>query len=273
MKKPIEIINAKKEHISNIKNKIDNLKMIIPYINKIEAITNWELEAFSNLPKESDEIPTNDLVENLEIEYDHLLLSLPLQPDYDPTLLGGTISSTTSSSSVAFEYVARVGDLGTPDAVNYSSAYKISYGELQTSQNRVEEVRSFISKFNTPSLSTRFENCLESILQFHITTMEKRETPANFIRNLINGVKGQLFEIARKVLRENMTWVEMSKRLANSPISESVLVHQEIRFTKLLCHTTDVLKDRDLGSQTNIDDIWTQTLDLLYILSISIDLN
>jgi hypothetical protein len=273
MKKPIEIINIKKAYINEIKERANSILEALPIIDEIEAVTNWEEQAFSNIPSEAEEVPTNNLVENLQNELIYLVTAFPLPPKYDPSLIGGTISMTSSGSTSAFEFIGLVGDIGTPYAIDYSNTYKLSFMALQSSQNRVDAVRSFINRFNNPDLSSRFENCVDSISQYHVTVLGKRESTANFIRNLLYGVSGQLFELARKHPKENMSWREMAKRLANSSSAEAVIFRQEKEQSNLISRTSDVLKDHGAGSLTNIDNIWVQTLEHLYILSNSLHVN
>jgi len=270
MKEPIEIINAKKEYLDELKGRVNRFMEEITVIEKIEGITNWEQQAYSNLPEEAEEIPMNELVENLQKELDYLVSVYPLPPKYDQSYRGGTIAVAASGSSIAYEIVGRIGDIGTPEAIKYANNFIASFEALQVGQKREEEVRSFIQKFKNDDLSSRYENCLESISQYHIINKGKKETVANFIRNLLNGVYGQLFEIARKNPNENMPWVLMANRLANSTIAENVIICQETEKSSLLSRTSDVLKDRDAGSLTNIDNIWVQTLEHLYILSNSL---
>lgn len=273
MKKPIEIIKAKKAYVNELEERANSILEAIPIIDEIEAVTNWEEQAFSNIPSEAEEVPTNILVENLQNEFNNLVTVFPLPPKYDPSLLGGTISMTSSGSTSAFEFIGMVGDIGTPDAIDYSEKHTLSFMALQASQNRVDAVRSFINKFNNPDLSSRFENCVVSISQYHVTVLEKRESTANFIRNLLYGVSGQLFKLAQKHPKENMSWREMAKRLANSSSAEAVILRLEKEQSNLISRTSDVLKDREAGSLTNIDNIWVQTLEHLYILSNSLHLN
>lgn len=273
MKKPIEIINTKKAYINEFKERANSILEAFPIIDEIEAVTNWEEQAFSNIPSEAEEVPTNNLVENLQNEFKYLVTTFPLPPKYDPSLIGGTISMTSSGSTSAFEFIGLVGDIGTPDAIDYSNIYKLSFMALQASQNRVDAVRSFINRFNNADLSSRFENCVDSISQYHVTVLGKRESTANFIRNLLYGVSGQLIELARKHPKENMSWREMAKRLANSSSAEDVTLRQKKEQSNLISRTSDVLKDFEAGSLTNIDNIWVQTLEHLYILSNSLHVN
>ena len=273
MKKPIEIINAIKEYLNEFKDRANSILEAVPIINQIEEVTNWEEQAFSNIPDEAEEVPTNKLVENLQMVYDSLVTTFPLPAKYDSSLLGGTVSMTSSGSSSAFEYIGMVGDIGTPEAIDYSNKFALSFVALQASQNRVDAIRSFINRFNNSNLSSRFENCVNSISQYHVTVLGKRESAANFIRNLLYGVYGKLFELARKHPKEDMSWEVMAKRLANSDSAEDVILRQEKEKSNLISRTSDVLKDRDFGSSTNIDNIWVQTLEHLYILSNSLNVN
>ena len=78
MKRPIEIINAKKEYVNELKDRVNSILEAVPIIDQIEAVTNWEERAFSNIPDEAEEVPTNILVENLQIEFNNLVTTFPL---------------------------------------------------------------------------------------------------------------------------------------------------------------------------------------------------
>ena len=107
---------------------------------------------------------------------------------------------------------------------------------------------------------------------FKAGTTPKTSTAVE-IRTLIDGVKGDLFNLARKWQKENMSWEEMVERLARGEIEKQELLDQKKVHSSLISRLSDVLKDREGGSITNIENIWIQVLDHLYVLLNLIVLN
>lgn len=84
------------------------------------------------------------------------------------------------------------------------------------------------------------------------------------MRNVFNGVKGDLFEKARKTPNENMTWITMYQRLAKGENERQALLRNDTVRTSLNKDLSETLKDRANSSTNNIDNLWTQTLDFIY---------
>ena len=64
-----------------------------------------------------------------------------------------------------------------------------------------------------------------------------------------------------------MNWSNMSARLAingGNGHEHMLLFNQERVHSSLLSRLAEVLKDREGGSVTNLDSIWTEILDHLY---------
>lgn len=265
MKKPIDIIHAKQEYIKDWKERIQEAQKIAPIIDKIEEVTNWEEQALTNLPDEADEIPMVTLNNDLEMDYQQFTKSLPMPPRISTQFVSqNTTAGTITSASSTFEFVSRVGDLRTPMCRAYSSSFINAYYGIQKSQNRGNEVRQFILRLNNSNLLQRFDECIDSISRLHLS-LEKKESTANFIRNLINGIKGELFERARNKPGENMTWEKMATRLSINDNGKKLIIRQELVKSNLLSRTADALKNILTESETNIDFIWTQTIDHLFI--------
>jgi hypothetical protein len=73
-----------------------------------------------------------------------------MMPEYDSNSLMNATAVSASGTQSVYEYVARVGDLGTPEAVKYSEKYTGLYHELQASQDRTRVVRDLVGKLNNP---------------------------------------------------------------------------------------------------------------------------
>jgi hypothetical protein len=87
------------------------------------------------------------------------------------------------------------------------------------------------------------------------------------MRNLLGGVEGDLFQLARSKDKENMTWELMIERLAKGvPKGHEYreLISQIAFRSTLVSRLSDVLKDREAGSENDIGHLWTQVLDHIH---------
>jgi hypothetical protein len=177
-----------------------------------------------------------------------------------------TASTTVTSGSVTFNYVNRIGDIGTPDALDYSNTFTQEYKKLQETQERPLSVRKLLEKLNSPNTLERFENAL---IAYHKYKSDPREKipAANHMRNLLDGIKGDLWKRARHWPDENMTWSLMASRLAiNGDRGQEHITLDNLKRKKsaLNSRLSDVLKDREGASITNLDSIWTEIIDFLF---------
>jgi hypothetical protein len=88
------------------------------------------------------------------------------------------------------------------------------------------------------------------------------------MRNLLEGLKGELWDHARQQKKENMTWSTMAERLAKG--KPSGFQHQELlERKKIQSSLTDrlskILKHREGGTYTNLDTVWTQLVDHIQV--------
>jgi hypothetical protein len=266
---PLYFIQAIQKYLNEWKNRNKKAIEIAPFVDNILEVTNWEEQMLSNRPSEAEDVPTDNLSYYFQKEFDQIKTDLPLPPEYIPTQLGGTVSFTTSGSNSAFEYISRVGELGTDAASQFSYKYVNSYIEIQENQNRISEVRGIIETLGHKNLLQRYDDCLKSIASLHVFVAD-RKSVANDIRNLLNGFKGVLLEKARIKPKENITWEIMASRLSTSENGKELIIKQQVELSKLLSRTAEILKDRESGIVTNIDYIWRQTIDFLFIILNSI---
>ena len=88
------------------------------------------------------------------------------------------------------------------------------------------------------------------------------------MRTFLDGVKGDLFVLARQSPEENMTWETMTARVAQ-PKGETeyreVLRQESIR-SNLVSRLSEIGKDRRVASGDDLLNLWTQTLDHVYVL-------
>jgi hypothetical protein len=174
-----------------------------------------------------------------------------------------------------FEYVSRVRDLGTPNAIVYGNTYIDEYDQIQEAQGREKEVRSLLKRFGSSNLLERYDRAFNAYMAYKGNTGEKTAT-GNEMRNLLLGLGGELYERARKWPKEDMTWKKMSPRLAiggGSSHQHITLENQGKTRSALLERLAEVLKDREGGSVTDLNAIWTEILDHIYTVIRLVDLD
>jgi len=83
------------------------------------------------------------------------------------------------------------------------------------------------------------------------------------MRNLLNGLKGDLWNMAKRYPKENINWSIMAVGLAingGSSTEHIKLTQQESRYSKLLSNLASILKDYEGTTPFDLDDIWIQSL-------------
>jgi hypothetical protein len=262
----IKALEAKHEYLKEWLDRYRKAQYILPHVQMQLDITEWELNALSNRPEEASEIPSGGLTSRWNRDNDYLTDALPLMPDYDVRVLINSTAFTTEGSASVYEYVARVGDLGTPNAITYSNEYTTSYRVLQASQERPKAIRQLLEQFRNEQTLERFDRASKAYLATK-SGVGERTAAALEMRTFLDGVKGDLFAKARQQPNENMHWARMAERLAiNGPsgIECQVLLSQASIHSSLINRLSQVAKDREGQSVTNLDNIWTQMVDFAY---------
>lgn len=267
--------NSRKEEIKNLEAKLTHLlqwmeglkeanKAATEAQQQIELVQ-WQIEVLKNAPDEAEEIAFNP--PSAEQNYLYTKSVFPLFPKYDLGNMVNSTSGTVSSSSDYYNYVVRIGDLQTPSAFVYSQKYAEVYENIQQTQDRQIHVKQMIEKLKNPNTLERYDRA-ENLFSMYKSGIGERTAAAIEIRTLLDGIQGTLFEKARNQPKENMTWEKMGSRLANIvPDSESYKEfnkQNEVR-SKLFSSLSDIGKDRESGAATNLEFVWAQVLDHLYV--------
>jgi hypothetical protein len=256
-------LRSQKEHLTEWLRRTKKTQDAVPIVQTILEVTDWEIEALDNSPEEADEIPLAGLTAKLERDHIYLTSALPLPPDYSKVVLLNVAAVTTSGSANVYDYVARVGDLGTPQATSYSQKFSGLYRDLLEAHSRPQTVRDLLTKLNNPQTLERFDRAYNAYMAAK-SEVGERPAAATEMRTLLDGVKGDLFQLARRSPDENMTWDKMVERLSkgiSGGPEHQELVRQGSERSRLISRLSDVLKDREGGSVTNLDNVWTLLLD------------
>ncbi len=260
---PINQLKAQKDYLLAWLQRNKDAQGIVPTVQKMIDDLNWQIDALSSRPEESGEI----YLEFKPQSIDKLMGVVPPMPAYDANQVSGLYAMTTSGSTGVFGFVSRVGDIATPTAQDYSTKYVRSYQEMRSSQDRPAEVRELLVRLNNPNLLARFDRAVNAYSNFR-SGLAERTAAAGEMRTLIDGLQGILLEKARQHQGENMNWEIMSRRLSKGTpggSEEQELLRQKILRGSLISRLSDVLKDHWAGSVTNLNNIWSEVLDHIYI--------
>jgi hypothetical protein len=203
-------------------------------------------------------------LEDWKVKFKGAKDALPPIPSYDLTRLSTASSMATSGTASVYNYILGFSKYDTPEVHGYTQTYVAKYDALHEAQQRPQQTRILVEKLKSPSTLDRFDRALTSYLDVKSGTAAPTQA-ASEIRNLLYGIYGDLLELARKTPKEQITWLEMAKRLAKpgpngSPRQE--LAAQEAIYKQLTGYLSEIAKDRGDVSLGELNQTWTQVLDL-----------
>jgi hypothetical protein len=248
---------------------VGNLKQAqeaLPFVKKILEKTEWEIAALSNRPPGAIRIPTGDLSASINRTNRYMAAALPMVPVYDTDRFGTLVTLASSETSRTYSYVAQVGDGSVAGGQEYSVTFIRQYQDLQEKHEQPAAVCSLLEKFKNPSLLGRFARATMAYNQA-VSGVGEPTAAANEMRNLLDGVKGELFDKARRKEKKKMTWNIMAERLAKrgpGGIEHQELLEQGEIFSSLFDRLSKILKAREAGTRTDVDIVWIEVLDHIY---------
>ena len=262
----IKKLEERSEHLENWLESLRKNQEVVPFVQEIKEQTEWQIRVLQNRPSEASEIPYKGRHDELERENNFFYEVFPVLKTSEYISASSATAITSSGTIDVYDYANRIRDLGTQDAIDYGDTIIGEYHKIQESQGRLIEVRSLLDKFGSPNLLERYDRAYNAYMAYESNTGEKTAA-ANDMRNLLYGLRGELMERARNKPRENMTWEIMSQRLAIGGDGSQQcinLINQKETISSLNQRLSDVLKDRERGSITDLNTIWTELLDHIY---------
>ena len=260
---PEKLLRSQLDYCDEWLSRYREAQDVAVWVLKIRDATEWGIEALSNRPAEADAIIKPELASIIQDGNRYLMDALPMIPRYDVNLIASGSTVTMSGTAYLYSFVAEVGELGTPEAQEYSEKYGGLYRVLQGKQHRADEARDLVSKLGNPQTLRRFDDASRAYLLYKGGTKERTEA-ASDMRNLLYGIEGDLWRMAPKTSGEKMTWGKIAERLAkNGPhgTEYEVVKRQEPIFSSLIDSLSTIAKDREGKSLANLDNIWGQVLD------------
>lgn len=201
-----ECPNKKKDSISKLKRKHEYLSEwlnrhrkadeVVGNVQRELEITEWQIDALENRPGEAYEVIFPDLNQTFDSDIGAWESALPLMPEYDRRRIIQASGFSTSGTVSIYEYASRVGEIGTEDALEYSNRVTVTLQGLYTGQDRLSQLRDAINEVDSRGLETRLDEAIKACQRYSAGT-GSRVAAGIHMRNLIDGLKGELFERAR----------------------------------------------------------------------------
>ncbi|MCL4552067.1 MAG: hypothetical protein M1305_00710 [Candidatus Marsarchaeota archaeon] len=252
------------EHKQEWLDKLRANQEAVPLVQKSLDADMLQYDLLKSAPPEVPETEFGPIASAVDLTWRATKKALPLPPKLNPDYLGSMVTISTSGTAPAIGLVQSVARLATDPAVTYVNEYTMRLESLQQSQERTGEVRKALVKLKNRSIIDRFEEAEKAYFAAKSQT-GKTEAAGNAIRILVDGVKGELFELARNNPKENMTWQIMTDRLskgkAKSPEHEALLTQGYVR-SQIYSELSTVSKNREGGlGNRSLELIWAAVLE------------
>ena len=235
-----------------------------PTVQQLHDLLDWEVRTYERRPVEANSISTANLDRYAESIYGRITSALPMISAMPVGGLTQVGSATASTSSALLTYVIDVSHLQTPDAVNYASNALAEYRKLQESQQRPAQVRTLLLATRLPSVMAKFDSARDAY-QHCQSGLADKTTAALEMRTFLDGVKGELFERARRQSGENMTIDLAFERLFSSAPTRTEIEEQFTQRPSLMEALSAVAKRRDLSKGYELEALWARVLDHAFV--------
>lgn len=234
-----------------------------PTVQQLSEVVDWEVRTFDRRPIVAKKISMTDLDKHAESVYGRITSFLPMIPAIPPSGLAQITSLSASTSYAMLTYVLDVSHLQTPDAVTYASNTLTEYRQLQESQERPAHVRALLA-VRLPSTVARFDSARDTY-QHCQSGLADKTAPALEMRTFLDGVKGELFERARRQPGENMTLELALERLFSSAPARTDIEEQFVQRPSLMEALSAVAKRRDLSKAYELEALWARVLNHAFV--------
>jgi len=264
----LEKLYIRRDYLSEWLRNFKSLHDAVPFVQTQLDYTNWMIGALSERPEDATKIQAPKICDQIEIRNQYIQSAFPMIPKIDISLVGSSSGFTASESAAIYYFVEEIGSIDTPTAKKYSKEQIEKYQDLENLYNRQNDVFGLIQKLLGRNSIKRFNHAVKAFNAYK-TNLTNRSSTANEIRNLIYGIRGDLYNKARKLEKENMTWEIMAERLAKGGINSveyKEIINQNEELSKLINILSEILKDREGTMFYNLNIIWIQTLDHIYVI-------
>jgi hypothetical protein len=231
-----------------------------PEAKRIKEMLDWEAGVLERAPPEASEIPIRNIQEKNEVVYRRVRDAFPPLPPVNLEVAISTNTETTSSTTATLQFLTAAWNMQTPAATEYARKALDAYRQLQDAHQRPAKVRALIET-SLPTLLDKFDSARVAYQKWksgHATdaaaTLE--------MRTFVDGLKGELFNLARRHAGDNMNLDIAADRLFSSTTTGQAAKDQLLNVrNSLMSELSDVTKRRSLAAGFRLDGLWSRVLD------------
>jgi len=197
--------------------------------------------------------------------------------DYEVIRTTGSASAGTISAEI-FDIAGKISVISSSSTQHWAQDYRNKYIETQERRNRVEDVRAKIEVLSS-DLAIEFDEAVRTYRSAKAGVRPYKDA-GNTMRNVLNHTKGELFNKTgdRRSLSKTVKWEVIADKLAIGGLGST---QREFLFDtvsgidsdwgRLLILLTNVTKNLEVTTETGLETIFTNWIDLLYRVFILID--
>ena len=235
-----------------------------PNVKKQLDILKCEAEIINNRPPEAALVPMTEIDTHAEILYNNLSINLKMLSEINPCLITDVASSTASSSSVLVNYVSAVSQLQTPEATKFANNALDSLSKLREEHDFPNDVRLLLDG-KVPAVKEKFDLAY-SAYEKYMAGHSEAATVALELRTYLEGLKGELFELAREKKKENMNFDKAFERLYKNSKNKIEVQMQIEQHSTLIAELSSIAKRRDTTTTFEIKALLLRILNFSFIL-------
>lgn len=254
---------AQKEYIDEWKDRLRKAQDIAPEIIKYEEHIDWELNFFRNVPMGLNGIDTEEWKRKFHSDRGYLVKAFPMIPNYGREAAQSALSVVTSGTTQVVMTITDSANWGAADTKNQCEEHLVNYRQLQSAQDKPKDVRSLIEKLSDKSLLQRFDNARAAYYAVKVGS-DELDVVASAMRNLLYGLNGVLLKRANV----QKSWLQMAEKISKGgkgSIEEIELIKQENVYKKLTNQLSPIAKDRVEIAKADIDVLWTEVIDHMFV--------
>ena len=265
---------AARDYLTNWLANFQKASEAVPFVQKAKDTFDWQCEAISQQPKGTESLVLYNPSSGFAMSYGDIPNILPMIPNIDPKAITHVNTIAASGASGTFEQILKIGEIQGEVNYVYYREQSTRYQALQRSQDRINEVQSLVQRHCSANILGQYKRAVTGYYNVKSGSSDA-SAAALEMRTLLDNIKGELFERARTVPRENMTWDVMVQRVYSGAATtprHTELLDQGIKRSDLINYLSTVAKRRGGGQPYNFEDLWAMVLDHIYILLVALEI-
>lgn len=267
-----KIAREKRQHLENWLACHKEASPAAPTVERAWELAKWEENALINAPAEVCFDPV--IERQMSNELTLWQSALPQMPQYNHDQIRQVYTSSFTSGSAMYTQISKTSQqLQDPEIEQWSTQYTERYETIQHRHNRREEVLKLLGSLN-PERVEEFEKACEACESVQGGWLSQ-EDAGIAMRNVLEHVKGDLWQVAKRPHEQKFKWPIMVDRLSKTGPGTHMyqtLLDEETKHRQLHTELTHVAKNMKSVSGRDVVVLMTRLQDHLFIVLSSIEL-